>query len=125
MGAGGPGAVGKRRTKAGVVPAYQDVGRFEVTVRQAAAVQFPEDSGNLGDLAAQDRRPAAAGELPQAGDKLVEVLSVVKFFGEQVAFAAQAVTAALQNGEGPGGRQTALAKALALDPGTQRGRSPK
>ena len=73
-------------------------------MRESATVQFPDDGGYLGNLAAQRCRRLGCGRAPQVRQEFMEILGIIDFFGEQIAVAGPA-TAVPQYRQRPGCRQ--------------------
>src|SRR5438132_2706226 len=103
----------------------QDVARLEITMRELPQMHGAHQSRNLVNAVAQQAAARAVGEGGQVSQKSMQIHRAGDLLHEQVAFARKEAVAAMKDGERPGGRQTALAQAVAVDPGAQRRRTPR
>src|SRR5262245_12231803 len=97
--------------------AHEDIGRLEVTVREAALVQLADQASDVVNGASEDCRPLERRQFRQPVDERVQTESVWQFLREQVALVGQAAPVAMPDPERAGRGQTAQPQTMSQEEG--------
>src|SRR3954447_11059598 len=85
-------------------------------------MQGPNRAGDTLDQGTQQRDSLGRTDLAERCERVMQIVGMIDLLREQITFVPHAELAAMQDDEWPRRRQAAFAKALAVDPGAQRGR---